>query len=78
MAAFNPCSALKQADKAYFDITTGGGVREVQDQNGERVVYNAANRSALLSYIAALQPQCSTYTAMALGNMRTRPMKFLF
>jgi hypothetical protein len=76
--ALNPCVALRQADQAWFDLNTGAAVREVQDQNGERVVFSSANRAGLLAYISALQTLCPSYTALALGNTRTRPMKFLF
>lgn len=78
MATLSACALLRLADRAYFDLSTGAAVREVQDQNGERVVYQAANRAGLLAYISTLQAQCTTYTALALAATATRPMKFLF
>jgi len=65
-------------DRAYFDLAQGGAVREVQDQNGERVVFTSANRANLLAMIARLAPLCPSYTPLATAGMATRPMKFLF
>lgn len=44
-----------EAEAAYHSIMLGGMVREFHDQNGERIVYNAANRTALLGYINQLR-----------------------
>lgn len=78
MPDLDPCALLRAADQAWFDLNTGASVREVTDQNGERVVFNASNRAGLLAYMANLQAQCTTYQALALGNNYTRPMKFFF
>lgn len=78
MADLDPCTLLRQADQAWFDINTNGAVRAVTDQNGERIEYSTANRAGLLSMIQRLQSQCTTYTSVALGPCQARPMKFLF
>lgn len=76
--ALDPCILLQQADQAWFDLSTGATVRVVQDQNGERIEYNAANRAGLLSFISMLQSQCTTYKSVALGPCMARPLRFLF
>ena len=48
---------LAEAMKAYHSVQLGGAVREFTDQNGERIVYNAANRSSLMAYINQLRAQ---------------------
>lgn len=72
------CTALKAADIAYQKLMTGGSIRVVVDQNGERVEYSTANMTGLLRYMQILQPQCDTYTAVALGLPLSRPTKFFF
>lgn len=59
---------LEDAENAYHDLVTGKAVVEVVDQNGERVRYSAANRSALLSYIGELKWQ--------INNTSVAPMQF--
>ena len=78
MADLDPCELLRQADQAWFDLSTGATTRVVQDQNGSRVEYNTANRAGLMSLIQVLQGQCSTYNSVALGTCRARPMRFVF
>ena len=78
MADLDPCTLLRQADQAWFDLNTSGAVRSVTDQNGERIEYSTANRAGLLAMMQRLQAQCTTYTAVALGPCVARPMKFLF
>lgn len=48
---------LDEARQAYHDLLTGRAVRVVVDQNGERIEYTAANRSALSAYISDLERQ---------------------
>lgn len=45
---------LAEARKAYSLLITGGAVRVVVDQNGERVEFTAANRLSLNQYIQTL------------------------
>lgn len=45
---------LAAARAAYHNLMTGGAPRVVVDQNGERVEYTPANRSALKAYIQEL------------------------
>lgn len=78
MADLDPCTLLRQADQAWFDLNTSGTVRAVTDQNGERIEYSTANRSGLLAMIQTLQTQCSDYRSIALGPCQARPMRFLF
>ena len=46
---------LEDAEKAYHRLMLGGSVRVTVDQNGERVEFTAANRSALFAYIQGLK-----------------------
>ena len=46
---------LASAENAYHQLQIGGGVAEFTDQNGERVVYRAANRVSLIAYINQLR-----------------------
>lgn len=46
---------LLDAQQRYHELLTGVSARVVVDQNGERVEYTAANRSALAQYIAELE-----------------------
>lgn len=70
---------LKNAMESYNDLMTGGSVRVVVDQNGERVEYTAANRQSLWAYIVRLQGAISAadpftaYMGKPLG-----PARFLF
>lgn len=78
MPDLDPCTLLRQADQAWFDLSTGGAVRRVTDQNGETVEYSTANRAGLLAMIQTLQAQCPSYTSLALGACRSRPLRFFF
>jgi hypothetical protein len=48
---------LAEAEAAYHSLQTGNSARVVVDQNGERVEYTNANRSALKGYIQELKDQ---------------------
>lgn len=48
---------LAEAQAAYHDLQIGKAVRVFVDQNGERLEYTSANRSALLVYINDLKAQ---------------------
>ena len=48
---------LNEATAAYHSVMIGGQVRELHDQNGERVMYSSSNRVALISYINWLRGQ---------------------
>lgn len=78
VADLDPCTLLRQADQAWFDLNVSGTVRSVTDQNGERIEYSTANRAGLLSMIQVLQGRCPEYRSIALGLCRARPIKFLF
>jgi hypothetical protein len=77
MPDFDPCQLLRDADKAWFELNTGGAVRMVRDQNGEQIEYSSANRAGLLNMIYALQKLCPTYTSIALPP-GPRPMKYFY
>lgn len=67
---------LKQAEDAYHRLSVGGAIREIVDQNGERVSYTQTSKSGLYSYIVDLRLQ--------LGLAPTRsptggaPIRFVF
>lgn len=46
---------LREAEKAYYEIISGRGIRTLVDQNGERVEYGVANLPRLSAYIAELK-----------------------
>lgn len=78
MPDLDPCTLLRQADQAWFDLNTSGAVRSVTDQNGERIEYTSSNRVGLLSMIQTLQTQCHSYRSIALGPCQARPIRFFF
>lgn len=51
---------LADAKTQYHLLVTGQQAKVYVDQNGERVEYTAANRSALLSYIQGLERQVAS------------------
>lgn len=63
---------LAAAEAAYDTLMTGGQAREIQDQNGERIAYTAANSAALARYIFLLTQQVAAAggPAAPLGPMR--------
>ena len=77
MSDLDPCQLLRDADKAWFQLNTGGAVRSVRDQNGEQVEYSSANRAGLLNMIYALQKLCPSYTSLAL-SATPKPMKYFY
>lgn len=74
----DPCVALRAGDVAYMKLSLGGVARVMVDMNGERLEVSTANADRLLRYLQILQPQCDSYTAVALGNPKLRPVKFFF
>lgn len=74
------CVRLREADEAYDRLVTGRSVREVVDQNGERISYATANAPRLLAYIQQLQQFCSDYQASSLPTVKgyNKPLRFLF
>lgn len=66
---------LTQAESAYHKLLTGTSARVVVDQNGERVEFTAANRSALYGYILDLRAQIDN--GVTVPTMRA-PIRFVF
>lgn len=64
---------LAEAEAAYHTVMMGGAVREIQDQNGERIAYTAANAAGLSRYIFLLKQEIAAAggPAAPLGPMRT-------
>lgn len=48
---------IDEAEAALHALQTGTLARVIVDRNGERVEFSAANRSALISYLADLKRQ---------------------
>ena len=48
---------LQEARSAYHSLMLGTSPRVVVDQNGERVQYTAANKTALYNYIQQMESQ---------------------
>jgi len=46
---------LAKAEAVYESLMLGGGAKEFTDQNGEKIVYTAANAKQLLSWINMLR-----------------------
>lgn len=57
MAGLTIQMRLEEARDALHGLQIGRAVVEVVDQNGERVRYAQANRSALQAYIDSLESQ---------------------
>lgn len=55
MAILTIQQQYEQATQAYHDLNTGRMARVVVDQNGERVEFVAANKTALYNYILQLR-----------------------
>jgi hypothetical protein len=62
---------LFEARNAYHALVTGQAPRVVVDQNGEKVEFTPANKSALSQYITSLE-------ARVAGSITNRPMKVFF
>ena len=62
---------LAEAKAALHELLIGKSARVFVDQNGERVEYTAANRSALAAYINEIERLLNTTTV-------TGPMKVVF
>lgn len=75
------CAAIKAeldaAKAAYVRLTEGGAPRVVQDVDGSRVEYTAANAGRLYNRIALLEAQYAACTAGTMARM-TRPINFVF
>lgn len=65
-------SMLDSAEEAYHRIMVGETVREIVDQNGERVTYNSATAPQLAAYIARLQMQIKTLKGEPTGPLYVR------
>ena len=61
---------LAEAREALHDLLRGQHVRELQDQNGERVAYSRMNVSELQAYIRELERSCSTAALGTSGPLR--------
>lgn len=68
---------LDSALAAYRRLTEGGAARVVQDSDGSRIEYTAANSGRLLMRIQLLQAQ---YAACLTGAtpVVTKPLQFFF
>jgi hypothetical protein len=62
---------IAEARAAYHRLLVGSSVRELMDQNGERVQYTPANRGALSAYISGLQARIDAMSGVpsSLGPM---------
>ena len=57
MALLTTAERLEEAQEALHQLLTGTAAVSVTDQNGERVIYQPANRAALERYVADLTAQ---------------------
>ncbi len=51
---------LSEAEQALHDVTVGGKIVEIQDQNLEKLTYSRANVGALRQYVADLRATIAT------------------
>lgn len=74
------CAAIKarldSALSAYDRLVTGGAIRVVQDSDGSRIEYTAANSARLYADIGLLQAQYDACTGKP--AVVTRPLTFIF
>lgn len=61
---------LDEAIAAYHRISTGDGVYEFRDQNGELVRYSRVDLAKLWAYITWLQGQLNPQCRQASGPMQ--------
>lgn len=57
MALLTTAERLEEAQEALHQLLTGTAAVSVTDQNGERIIYQPANRAALERYVADLTAQ---------------------
>lgn len=71
---------LRDARKAYNQLMTGGAVRVVVDQNGERVEFTAASAMNLNTYMQQILSQMRTQGCVcaAPGSQPQKAFKFIF
>ena len=69
-----PQQRLDEARSAYHALNTGKMARVVVDQNGERVEFAVANKTALYNYIKQLERE----VGRAMAPMTNGPAQFLF
>lgn len=67
---------LDEARAAYHDLNTGRMARVVVDQNGERVEFAAANKTALYNYIRQLETELGLSSGGVPANVG--PAGFIF
>lgn len=68
---------LDEARKAYHALMTGTSARVLVDQNGERVEFTAANKTALYNYISQLETLLAG-TSGAIDVSAYHPATFVF
>lgn len=68
---------LSDAQDAYHEIQLGRGVREIKDQNGEAVVYNAANLNKLKAYMNELEVQIAALSGTTVAGTPTAMRIFI-
>lgn len=64
------------ASGAYQKLVMGNSVREVVDQNGERVVFTPASIKNLAGYLAAIDAAIAAKTAGSAVSLS--PIRFVF
>lgn len=64
---------LVEARAAYHQLNTGQMARVVVDQNGQRVEFAPANKTALYNYIQQLEGELGTVVPNGIG-----PARFIF
>lgn len=69
MALLTAQQRLEEAQKAYHQLLTGGGVQRVQDQSGESITYTTANAGRLKAYIEELKLEVAG-TTVSRGPIR--------
>jgi hypothetical protein len=67
---------LVAAATSYRKLVMGGSVREVVDQNGERVVFTSANLKALSGYLTAINAAIEAKQAGV--SVSAAPIRFTF
>ena len=61
---------LAEAEAAYHDLLRGVAVREVVDQNGERIAYTPASIGRLAAYVENLKKRISNPDFGKCGPLR--------
>lgn len=69
---------LADAQASYHALLTGKSLQRFVDQNGESVLYTAANKDSLKAYIDTLKNDLAICQGQSSGRSFAGPLTFVF